>query len=81
MQWISLDYQDNEHPLDGLTSSPVVPPRLFRWQEKLLQAFKINGAIPVNEDDKSVRKLPSFTALQSQMENYQTVDRWLTGAG
>lgn len=46
-----------------------------------LSAFQINDAIAFNEDGKSVRKLPSFTALQSQMENYQTVDRWLTGAG
>lgn len=46
-----------------------------------LSAFQTNDAPLFNEDGKSVRKLPSLTALQSQTENYQTVDRWLTGAG
>lgn len=46
-----------------------------------MQVFKINKTINFNEADESVRKLLSFTVLQSQMENYQTVDQWLTGAG
>ena len=46
-----------------------------------LHAFQVNDAIPFNEDGKSVRELPSFSALQPQTENYQTVDIWLTGAG
>lgn len=43
--------------------------------------FRTNDAIGFNGAGESVRKLPSFAALQSQTENYQTVDRWLTGAG
>lgn len=46
-----------------------------------LSAFQTNDGVPFNEDGESVRKLPAFAALQSQTENYQTVDRWLTGAG
>lgn len=52
-----------------------------KWMRATLSAFQTNNAILFNEDGESVRKLPSFTALQSQTENYQTVDRWLTGAG
>lgn len=52
-----------------------------KWMRATLSAFQTNDAILFNEDGESVRKLPSFTALQSQTENYQTVDRWLTGAG
>lgn len=55
--------------------------RSSKLMQATLSAFQINDAIPFNEDGKSVRKPPSFTALQSQTENYQTVDRWLTGAG
>lgn len=52
-----------------------------KLMQETVSAFQINDTIPFNEGGKSVRKLPSFTALQSQTENYQTVDRWLTGAG
>lgn len=46
-----------------------------------MHVFKIDKTLNFSEADESVRKVLSFTVLQSQMENYQTVDQWLTGAG
>lgn len=60
-----------------MTKEPIL--NQFGWDDIKWTQSKRNTMNCLYGDKKYVGKLLFTDVLQSQMENYQTVDRWLTG--